>query len=74
MMHRARRLLHARASELRWRHDEEEPNDELDELLHALERIEAGTWGDCEKCGKAIGRDRLRALPETRWCLHCARG
>lgn len=73
MTHRARRLLHARVTELRLR-DNEVANAELEELMHALERIEAGTWGQCEKCAKAIGRDRLRALPETRCCLQCARG
>lgn len=73
MMHRARRLLNARATELRLR-DDEESTSELEELLHALERIEAGTWGQCEKCARAIGRDRLRAIPETRRCLQCARG
>jgi RNA polymerase-binding transcription factor DksA len=72
MMHRARRLLNERASELRTRLDEES-NDELGELLLALKRIEAGTWGQCEKCARAIGRDRLRALPEARCCIECAR-
>jgi RNA polymerase-binding transcription factor DksA len=72
MMHRARRLLNARCLELRERL-EVEPTDELEELLHALERMEAGTWGQCEKCARAIGRDRLRAIPETRCCLECAK-
>jgi RNA polymerase-binding transcription factor DksA len=71
MTHRARRLLNARATELRQRLDEAS-TDELGELLLALERIEAGTWGQCEKCARAIGRDRLRALPETRCCIECA--
>lgn len=78
MIHSARRLLNARCDELRAKQPGEEevhegPSDELSELLHALERMEAGTWGQCEKCGRAIGRDRLRALPETRCCLQCAK-
>ncbi len=73
MMHSARRLLNARCDELRARH-EGEGSDELEELLSALSRMEDGTWGQCEKCNGAIGRDRLRALPETRCCLDCATG
>lgn len=71
MMHSARRLLHARCEELRARQPHEDA-EELEELVHALKRMEAGTWGQCEQCGRAIGRDRLRAIPETRSCLDCA--
>lgn len=71
MMDSARRLLNARCDELRARASGD-GTDELQELLHALTRMEAGTWGQCEKCNGAIGRDRLRALPETRCCLDCA--
>jgi DnaK suppressor protein len=39
----------------------------------ALERIENGTYGTCEACGEPIGDARLRAVPETRRCLGCAR-
>lgn len=45
---------------------------ELEEIEAALERLDTGTWGRCEACGRAIGRQRLRALPETRWCIDCA--
>jgi DnaK suppressor protein len=38
----------------------------------ALERIEAGTYGSCENCGQEIGRERLEALPYTRFCVQCA--
>jgi len=71
MMASARRLLNARCDELRARPGGEE-SEELHELLHALNRMDEGTWGQCEKCNGAIGRDRLRALPETRCCLDCA--
>jgi RNA polymerase-binding transcription factor DksA len=46
---------------------------ELRELDAALKRIEDGTWGRCVTCGGAIGRTRLRSLPEARQCLPCAR-
>lgn len=45
---------------------------ELQEIEAALVRIHAGAFGKCETCGKAIGRQRLRALPETRYCIGCA--
>jgi len=38
----------------------------------ALERIEAGTYGRCENCGQEIARQRLEALPYTRFCVQCA--
>ncbi len=45
---------------------------ELVEIDAALARIADGTFGTCEVCGGAIGRDRLRALPEVRRCLSCS--
>ena len=34
----------------------------------ALERLEAGTFGTCLRCGKPIAPARLEALP---WAAHC---
>jgi len=45
---------------------------ELSEIDAALARIADGTYGACEVCGGAIGRDRLRALPEIRRCVGCS--
>jgi len=44
----------------------------ITESRAALERIEAGTYGRCENCGQEIGRQRLEAVPYTRFCLQCA--
>ena len=44
----------------------------LGEIKAALARIEAGTFGRCEGCGKAIPRARLGALPYARYCVGCA--
>ena len=44
---------------------------ELREIDAAINRILNGTWGACEKCGGAVGRDRLRSLPEVRFCAYC---
>ena len=46
-------------------------NSHRDELLAALARIETGTYGICENCGREIDADRLDALPAVRLCLAC---
>ena len=45
----------------------------LTEIDGALDRIRQGTFGRCENCGQEISRQRLLALPYTRYCLACAR-
>ena len=42
------------------------------ELEAAAERALAGAYSRCERCGQAIGWERLRALPATRICVGCA--
>jgi len=43
-----------------------------EEVLGALRRIEEGTYGRCENCGKDIIEERLELLPYTRYCTPCA--
>src|SRR5262245_13049015 len=38
------------------------------ETLAALDRIDRGTFGRCEACGRAIPAERLDALPYARHC------
>jgi RNA polymerase-binding transcription factor DksA len=38
----------------------------------ALERIDAGTYGECEACGELIDEARLSAIPEATRCVGCA--
>ena len=45
--------------------------EELAETQAALARIEQGTYGRCEACAGAIGRQRLLALPTARYCIAC---
>lgn len=45
---------------------------ELAEIDAALERIEAGRYGRCQACGGPMGLQRLRAIPEARFCLGCS--
>jgi RNA polymerase-binding transcription factor DksA len=42
---------------------------ELADIEHALRRLDEGTYGTCEACGKPIDDARLEALPATRFCL-----
>jgi RNA polymerase-binding transcription factor DksA len=38
---------------------------------HAAERRAEGSYGMCESCGRAIGEDRLAAVPEATRCISC---
>lgn len=73
MVREARQALAGRRASLGARPHTDETKRELHELDAALARLDDGTWGRCERCQGAIGRDRLRALPETRLCLPCSR-
>ena len=42
------------------------------ELDDALRRLDAGTYGACERCGRPIAADRLAARPFARHCMACA--
>jgi DnaK suppressor protein len=46
----------------------------IDEIDRALEKIIAGTYGVCEKCGTNIPKERLRALPYAALCVQCKSG
>lgn len=37
----------------------------------ALEKIKKGKYGKCDNCGKEIAEERLKAIPEARFCLKC---
>jgi RNA polymerase-binding transcription factor DksA len=42
---------------------------ELADVELALRRLDEGTYGTCEACGRLIGDSRLEAKPEARLCL-----
>ena len=44
----------------------------LREIHSALQRLDDGTFGTCETCGKPIGEERLQAIPYARTCIQCA--
>jgi RNA polymerase-binding transcription factor DksA len=46
----------------------------LGEIIDALVRLEAGSYGLCETCNIVISSARFEALPWTRKCVKCAEG
>jgi RNA polymerase-binding transcription factor DksA len=65
LLRRGRELLRSKTSG---------PGDlaELAELHAALERIERGSYGRCDKCYTEIELDRLESSPRERYCEGCA--
>ncbi|MEQ1621838.1 MAG: TraR/DksA family transcriptional regulator [Methylococcales bacterium] len=45
---------------------------EIEQIRHAIARIDNGEYGDCEVCGEAINPERLKAVPFTKMCIKCA--
>ncbi len=46
-------------------------DQELQDITIALEKIEKGTYGECEVCGCAISPSRLKILPSATTCVAC---
>jgi len=49
-----------------------ETRHSLHDIQVALDKIEQGTYGQCESCGQDIAAARLEALPEASHCVSCA--
>lgn len=43
----------------------------LRDVERALAKIDAGTYGTCERCGNPIAPERLEALPWAVLCIDC---
>ncbi|SRR6266516_4578180 len=43
----------------------------LRDTERALAKMEAGTYGTCENCGRPISRERLEAIPWATLCIDC---
>lgn len=43
----------------------------LDDVEAALQRIEDGTYGQCQDCGNEIPFARLEVIPAARYCVTC---
>jgi len=45
----------------------------LHDVDRAIAKIDAGTYGSCERCGNPIGAERLEAIPWALLCIDCKR-
>ncbi len=45
---------------------------EITQIRAALDRIQKGTYGECETCGESIGEKRLEVIPHAMQCINCA--
>ena len=48
---------------------EQNVRDLLQKIERALHKIDAGTYGICERCGKPIEKARIKALPYVDLCI-----
>jgi RNA polymerase-binding transcription factor DksA len=44
----------------------------LGEVEHAISKLDGGSYGLCENCGRPIESARLEAMPAARLCIDCA--
>src|SRR5215212_2280988 len=44
-----------------------------EKLKRALAKLEEGSYGRCDRCGRPIAPGRLEAAPESSVCIDCAR-
>jgi|GEM_PF-2675833 len=44
---------------------------QIGEVVEAIERIESGDYGTCQRCGDLIDNARLEAIPTASRCLDC---
>src|SRR3989344_870530 len=45
---------------------------ERKDIVNTLEKIEAGSYGKCEKCSVEINPARLKIMPIAALCINCA--
>jgi RNA polymerase-binding protein DksA len=45
--------------------------EQLDDVDRALDKLDKGTYGLCERCGQPISEARLEAMPATQYCINC---
>jgi RNA polymerase-binding protein DksA len=45
----------------------------LGKIDRALHKLEDGSYGQCDKCGKPIGKGRLEIAPYATLCVDCKR-
>ena len=52
---------------------EENARAAISQIDRALAKLENGSYGCCDKCGKPISEDRLRVAPFATLCIDCKR-
>ena len=45
--------------------------DVLAQVNAALDRMDDGTYGICQRCGRPINEERLEAFPYVAFCIDC---
>lgn len=50
---------------------EQEMRDRVTAIEDALQRMDQGTYGICQRCGRQIPLTRLRAMPFSAYCIDC---
>jgi RNA polymerase-binding transcription factor DksA len=50
---------------------EQEMRDRATAIEDALQRMDEGTYGTCERCGRYIPLARLRVMPFSNYCVDC---
>lgn len=50
---------------------EQNLQQQLTDVEHALAKCEQGTYGICDNCGKEIPLERLQAFPQAALCIGC---
>ncbi|MCY1138696.1 TraR/DksA family transcriptional regulator [Actinoplanes sp. Pm04-4] len=45
--------------------------ERITQVERAIDRLGAGNYGWCERCGNAIPVERLAAFPSATLCVHC---
>lgn len=46
-------------------------HDVMVRVDEAIEKIERGSYGQCDRCGIAIPKERLNAMPYAVYCIEC---
>jgi DnaK suppressor protein len=52
---------------------EENARNVLTQIDRALEKLDEGTYGTCDQCGRPIGEERLEVMPYATLCVDCKR-
>ena len=45
--------------------------DTIGRIDEALDKLERGTYGQCDRCGREISEARLNAMPHAIYCMEC---